>query len=547
MKKAIVLFLTLILILPAAVGCAGEQPAQTVTDTDAVTVAVTTAAETEAETTEAVTTEPETTEPETTEEDTTPVTFEEFVIEPEENTELTVTHTYGDHMVIQRDVKFTVWGWSNREGAKVRGLFMDDEARGVVADGKWEMTFSAKEATAEPQTLVIDDSCGNSITITDILVGDVWIIGGQSNAEITMNEIPELITKTTFDETKPVRLFQEGARYVIDNRKLAKEPCEDVINPNWYWRTASKKNAVNSSVLGFYVGTKLTDALGVPVGIISVASSGAKISELMPKELTDKYRYKLGGNVGVNQFYNALTHPFLKMKFKAMVFFQGESEGGGGANPGPKNYARDIEALFDELRSRWGFDFPIYNVQLSDYTEQSASSWTGIGQVRAQQYDAYKSMSGVRLIPSYDLGSDEGHYNYMHSKYKEPLAERIVNLALADLYGIGKADDALAPEPVEVTLSDDKTYVTVKFKNVGEGLVSKSGDNKFGGFAIGLVTKLTPAEAEIISTDTVKVYVPEGAKLSGIGYACIAHIKKGDAQLYNSNDLPALAFYQSLG
>ncbi len=171
------------------------------------------------------------------------------------------------------------------------------------------------------------------------------------------------------------------------------------------------------------------------------------------------------------------------------------------------------------------------------------------GYIRSQQYNAYTGMTGVRLIPSYDLGAKEGYWNYMHSPRKKELANRIAKLALADLYGIGSADDALAPEPEDVTLSADKTYVTIKFKNVGEGLVSKSGDNKFSGFGLGQLTKIKNFEAvegEIISSDTVRVNIPEGTKLTGIGYACTAHVTEENTQLYNSNGLPALAFYYTL-
>ena len=546
MKKILTYLLIAIMTLSCFAGCAGNTPAETTgaAQTGSETKPAVTEAPTEPAT-EPAATEPVVTEPATTEEpETEPVTFGEFVIEPDGDATLAVSRVYSDHMVIQRDVAFKVWGTSNKDGAEIRGLFMDDEARATVADGKWEMTFSPKAATAEPQTLTVDDSCGNSVKFEDVLVGDVYAVCGQSNAEITLSNYWDVANKqTTYDETRPLRLFVQGADYVIAHKKDAKEPWEDVENPQWYWRTATKASSIAFSALGYFVGSKLVDETGVPIGVVVMAANGAKINELMPENLVTQFKYKIGGNVSPSGYYNVLVHPFLNMKFKAMVFFQGESESFAGANPTPKKYARDFEALMTEYRRLWGFDFPIYNVQLSDYTAEGSKTCTNVGQVRGQQYDAYKAMTGVRLIPSYDLGAKEGYFNYFHSPYKKELGERVAKLILADLYGIGTAEDALAPEPAEIKLSDDKTYFTVKFANVGEGLKSTGEDNKVAGFAVGKIAKLTKVEAEIISSDTVKVYVPSGTNVTAIGYAAITHVTSEDVQLYNSNDIPALAFY----
>lgn len=542
MKKALTLLLTLVLILSFFVGCTGTPDvtsAETGTDKTTATEAVT---EPASETEEETTAEPETTGAPETE----AVTYGEFKVEPDETAELTVSNVFGNSMVLQRDETITVWGTSNKDGATVRGLFMGDEARGEVVDGKWEITFSGKEASAEPQTMTIEDTCGCSVTIEDILIGDVWIIGGQSNAEATAVHIPQAATDIKIDPDKLIRILHQSADDVIAKKSEAKEPRDTLINPKRKWAKITRLNSSSVTLLGMFFGQRLADEAGVPIGIISVAANGAKINELMPAELAAKFKYKIGGNVGVSGYYNGLVHPFTRIKFKAMVFFQGESEAFVGANPPAKNYSRDVEALFTEYRTIWGFEFPIYNIQLSDYTSKSASGSADTGIVRAQQYDAYKNMTNVRLIPSYDLGAEEGNLNYMHSKRKKELAERVAALALADIYGKGSPDDALAPEPVEVKLSEDNTYVTVKFKNVGVGLVSKCEDGKVGGFAIGQITqkkRFLDAEAEIISNDTVKVMIPEGAKLTGIGYCCSAHVTTESASLFNSFELPALAFY----
>ncbi|MBQ7698870.1 MAG: hypothetical protein IJT49_00840 [Clostridia bacterium] len=501
---------------------------------------------------------------EVTETETEPEeTFEPFVVNEDPTAELSIPRVIADHMVIQRDREIKVWGTSNKEGAKIRGIFMGSEARGEVKDGKWEIVFPAKKATVDPQTLTVDDSCGNTLTFKDILVGDVWIIGGQSNAEATSQDIPARIKDK---RAAPLRIFHQGALYVINNRDLAKEPCEDIINPDWMWRTATGKNASLFSLLGWFFGCKLVDETeySIPIGVVSIAASGSAMSELMPKNLTDKFGYTAGSGVGVNEFYNALTHPFLNMKFTGMIFFQGESESFYGTQSTfhygarPDDYARDFEALMTELRSRWGFDFPIYNVQLTDYTAQSVDpnaqyGYTPyVGIVRTQQYNAYKNMKAVRLISSYDLGADEGYGNYLHSPYKQELAERIADLVLAEMYNIGDLKKAQIPEPEEITVvssESSKMVINVKFKNVGDGLKTTNGSDTFAGFSYGrssVPSAITDVEGKIISEDTVQITV-ERNKVSTfckyIGYACQAHIAKDTVKIVNSYGMPVLAFY----
>ena len=507
--------------------------------------------------------EPGSDEDTTTEEDTTEE-LGEFIVTPDSEATLTIPRVIADHMVIQRDQEIKIWGSSNRDGALVRGQFMGDEALGKVKGGKWEITFSPKAATFDPQDLTVEDSCGNKIEFTDILVGDVWLIGGQSNAEATSKDIPECYSQLEFGADKPIRIFHQGALFVIENPDLAKEPSDDIINPAWKWGKANRQNVSGFSLLGWFFGDKLAATTNVPIGVVSIAASGASMSELMPKELTEKFSYTKAFGAGVNHYYNALTHPFLNMKFKGLVFCQGESEAFPGANPPPHNYARDFEALMTELRARWGFDFPIYNIQLTDYTEQSTQStlngeYNGgyvpnVGIVRAQQYDAYKNMDGVRLVASYDLGADEGYNRsggFLHSPYKKELGERVADLVLADIYGIGSLEAQLPPEPVEVkvvsTENGEKT-INIKFKNVGEGLVATDGGDTVTGFLSSRSDTPSPTyiketTGKIISADTVQIVVPGTAKAVNVGYACMANIKKTSVKLVNSYGMPVLAFY----
>ena len=278
----------------------------------------------------------------------------------------------------------------------------------------------------------------------------------------------------------------------------------------------------------------------------------------MPADLASSLGYGSNytyTNYGTGRYYNALAHPFLGLKFTGMIFFQGESETGRDATA--EKYKRDFKAYMTEMRSRFGFDFPIYNIQLTDYTSKAATEygWTNVGYLRAQQYGAYKEMTGIRLIPSYDLGADEGYGNYAHSPYKDLLAKRVAKLVLADIYGIGTADAALAPEPVEVTTvssTTSKKVINVRFTNVGTGLTTTDNSTTVTGFTYGRNASPksnTAVSAAIISKDTVQITVSRysvSTYFKYIGYACKNNVPKTDAKLINSYGIPALAFWLPL-
>ena len=536
MKKTVCLLLTLIFVLSALCACGGNPEVTTAADE-------TTAEQTTEEvTTEEVTTKEETeTEPETEPEETIP----EFIVVEDEEATLTLPKTFGSHMVLQRNADIHVFGKSNRDGAVIRGTFKDQTVYTVVKDGEFTLTFAPEPASADQAELLVEDDKGNSVKFEDVLVGDVWLISGQSNANISLEEIRSGLKKLPeFNEDDPIRLFMQRPDYYLKNPKLVKEPCDDFLDPDVEWKKPGYTASLKFSALGLFFGRRLASELGIPIGVINIAANGARIQELMTKEaaksvkLTTSYTMKPGG------FFNGMVHPLLGISFTGMVFFQGESEGG--ADNTAKNYATYLKAYVEDMKKQFEIDFAFYEIQLSSYSKSSVSGFGRVNFVRFGQYQGMVDMDNENILPSYDLRSPDKYFDYMHSPRKEEMANRVADLVLAKEYGIGDKNDFLAPMPTEITLSDDKTTVTVKFKNVGEGLVSKSGDQSVKGFYIGLESKMKAAEAEIISSDTVLVHVPEGASLKKIAYAFDVVIDENNTQLYNSREMPALAFWQDL-
>ena len=87
---------------------------------------------------------------------------------------------FSDHMVLQRNMPVPVWGWAG-PGEKVTVSFGSVSVQATAAsDGRWTVKLPALGASAEPATLTVKAG-ETTVTIQDVVVGDVWLCSGQSN------------------------------------------------------------------------------------------------------------------------------------------------------------------------------------------------------------------------------------------------------------------------------------------------------------------------------------------------------------------------------
>ncbi|MBO4423811.1 MAG: hypothetical protein J5879_10240 [Clostridia bacterium] len=449
-----------------------------------------------------------------------------------------VSGVFSSHMVLQRDRRIKIWGFSDAEGSRVSGSFDGEDAETTVKDGRFELVFGPRKASGQPKTMTVRDDRGRQTTFDDILTGDVWVIGGQSNAELNLRfSLPETLPRE-FDGDSLCRLFMQTQAYPYTHQEFCGCPQPDVICPDWHWRRTDKEASLSFSAIGWFIGTSLSAALGIPVGVINMSAGGACIRELIPEELAEEFGYDYGANVRQCGYYNTLIRPFEGLSFKGMVFFQGESEGG--ARELAERYDKELARLVEDERARFGFGFPFYNVQLCSYRGEGKQYFPYLETVRMKQYDALYTIPDSELTVSMDLGSPEDWPDFAHSPKKKQLSERITAQILAKEYGIGRLEDAGSPMPAAAEAKDG--YVTVKFGRVSDGLCSRGGGREVKGFSFGDLDGLVPAEAVIASADTVTVKIPDGADPSYINYAYESNVTEDNAQLIKSNGLPCPAF-----
>lgn len=199
---------------------------------------------------------------------------------------------FSDHMVLQRDKPIVVWGWAG-EGAEVAVQFGEARKTAVAAGGtgRWEVTFEAEPANAEGRTLAVN-SGGESVTLEDIVVGDVWVMNGQSNMKWSLAKTLDADLESAQAD---LPLFRQLGISPNEQSELQEDLSASVL-PAGGWVVSTPETAGEFSAIGFAFGSRLQRSLGVPVGIIDNARGGASIESLVPLHKFDDHplaaRYK---------------------------------------------------------------------------------------------------------------------------------------------------------------------------------------------------------------------------------------------------------------
>jgi sialate O-acetylesterase len=176
---------------------------------------------------------------------------------------------FSDHAVLQRNKPVKIWGWCE-PGREVTIKFAGQQAKSQAdKNGKWLTVFKALPAGG-PYTLTVSGK--PSITRKDILMGDVWLCGGQSNMEWKVvhsnNGKEALSTASQYDK---IRLFEVPRKFVRMDKPENKLPGGN-------WKICNRKNLTHFSAVGFYFGRELYKELNVPIGLIS-CNWGASTAE----------------------------------------------------------------------------------------------------------------------------------------------------------------------------------------------------------------------------------------------------------------------------
>jgi sialate O-acetylesterase len=347
--------------------------------------------------------------------------------------ELRFANVFSGNMVLQQEKPIPVWGIAE-PNQEVEVTLGDEKATTTAdKDGRWSVEFGARSASFDSVRLSVT-SGDKVVTHENILIGEVWLCGGQSNMAPAGHHNSDLEFPCA---------DSDGVRYTRIDSGVAAEPLYDIrFRDGWMPLVAGKMELRRISPVAYYFGIRLNRFLKVPVGIINT-SVGGTTAEVWasPKTLRAIPELKyinadLGKDLGA--FYNGTIIPLSKLHVRGVLFYQGENN----TFELFETYAHSFPSVIRDWRQAFGNDqLPFGIITLAGNKAMNGEpnpegemthrhSYTHIRDVH---FRTFRSTPNTGLIAIHDLGEDD-----MHPGCKRDVGERSARWALATVYGAGQ-------------------------------------------------------------------------------------------------------------
>lgn len=179
------------------------------------------------------------------------------------NANIRLPKIFGDSMVLQRGQEIPVWGWADKNEKITVTFNRQTKTITTGKDGKWKVTL-APETEGGPYRFIAKGK--NTITLQNILVGDVWVCSGQSNMEFHLSSVINA-AKEIEEANFP------GIRHFTVLNDVAEKPRDDLAHES-SWKAATSQNAGNFTAVGYFFARELYKELKVPIGLIHTSWGG---------------------------------------------------------------------------------------------------------------------------------------------------------------------------------------------------------------------------------------------------------------------------------
>ena len=509
-------------------------------------------------------------------------------------TGLRLPSLFGDHMILQQNMKNTIWGWADpKEQITVTASWGASASAQANADGGWKVLLDTP-AFGTGHSLKITGS--KTIEIKDVAIGEVWLCAGQSNMGWSTGNSAEAELEANVNLPN-YRIFKSG-------REHWHEPLKEKRDLMGQWKTCNPESAAETSVVAYNFGKKLHLALNVPVGIIQEAYAGTPIEGWMPwevqqdiaqskeqkadmdksakrqldgkgesrekslaafnqemadynkqvaagetmksknRELKPPYIKKPAdmGNQYPANIFNAMIYPIRPYGIKGAIWYQGERNSK--TVPQAVAYGEQLKRLISYYRSSWhelsggnvAKDFPFFFTQLPSWEPPQTQPVEGVEATWSVNREAMRLVSMEMPHTGMAVGIDCGDPVALHPQNKKPIGIRHAYLALKEVYG----KDIVPCGPRYLSQKIEGSKIALEFDSIGSGMMpAKPG--KLDAFAIaGADKKWHWADAEIAGNKVI-VSSKEVPTPVAVRYAWAMNPSQRNL-LYNKEGLPASPF-----
>ena len=179
----------------------------------------------------------------------------------------------GESAVLQRDRPIPIWGTSSANSTVVIAFAGEKQQIQSDAKGRWQTTFPSRKAGGPYQLSVSSES--ESVTVNNIMIGDVWVASGQSNMEWPLRNTDNAEAEINSASNKQIRHFKIPKSWAVN-------PADELAGGEWL--PATTETLPEFSGVAWYFAKKINAETGIPIGIINATWGGSNIESWMSSE-----------------------------------------------------------------------------------------------------------------------------------------------------------------------------------------------------------------------------------------------------------------------
>ena len=371
--------------------------------------------------------------------------------------DLRVAHVFSDHMVLQRETSVPVWGWGEPgKTVTVQASWRSGQpvTAKVAKDGTWRVALETG-AAGGPYTLAVS-SGKQSITLTDIMLGEVWICAGQSNMEMPVGGFGFQEVEGARDAILKAATYADKVRIIDIKTPRCTEPIDDVEAS---WKRASAASCAGTSAVAWFFATALADNLDIPVGIVVNPWGGSRIEPWMTRESIDASGITAEERAAIDAvvehydrwpetpelIWNGRMAPIAGYRAKGFLWYQGCS------NMDQTCYDKLQTSMVKLWRDAWGAgDMPFIFALLAPYEHGDMN-----GRKRPRFLET--QLRSLKTIPySFAVSTETiGSLQTIHPAKKKEVGDMMALRALQSVYGQNVGFDIELPEVQSVEYPED--------------------------------------------------------------------------------------------
>lgn len=405
---------------------------------------------------------------------------------------ITLAPIFTDHMVLQRNKNVAIWGESDQE--KVTVTLGENKVTAIPEQGKFSLVLPPMEQGG-PYELKAEGE-NDQILLKDIMIGEVWFAGGQSNMELEL--------QNSFEGEKELeKVADEKVRYYYVPKKswVGEELLE--AEKESTWECGDKEDSRKWSAVAYYYAKELSRKLNVTVGIIGCNWGGTSASAWMSREMLEESKktvsyveeydkivenqdfdaylkereeyivYQTAFEEKVSHYYETCPNPswdeaislFGENKYPGpmgpysefrpsglyetmvsrvcpytiagFIYYQGEED-----DHKPTTYYELLCALIRQWRTDWNDDsLPFLLVQLPVFQNEGEPDYKNWPLIREAQMRIFQTVknTGIAVI------LENGEYGNIHPTKKEAVGKRLALQAFAHIYKLIPCKEAFGP------------------------------------------------------------------------------------------------------